>query len=240
MLDILGGIALTAGMMLCVGTLALAGAGEGSWRARFAAIGVAWFAIVTALAAAGVFSRAGRFGILPLGAAIVVPIVAAQMVLARSRQARYFASGIPLPVLVAVHVGRLIGGFFLALYAAGRLPETFAMSAGYGDIFVGITALPLAWAIQRRVRGWQAMTLAWNAVAAFDLISAVSLGVGSAANSPLRFIFETPDSRTVGTLPWALIPGVAVPLYMITHIAIFTRLAEHAREEEDLTVSHAA
>jgi hypothetical protein len=40
----------------------------------------------------------------------------------------------PLAVLVAIHAGRVLGVFFLLLLAAGRLPPTFAMVAGWGDL----------------------------------------------------------------------------------------------------------
>lgn len=240
MLEILGGMTLTALAILAFGTLALAGAGDGAWRGRLAGIGAAWFVAITALAGLGLFSRTGSFGIIALSAAVFAPILVGGIALARSLRTRSFAGGIPLAVLVAVHVGRLLGGFFLALYQAGRLPPTFALTAGYGDVFIGLTALPLAWAIQRRVKGWKPLALAWNVLGALDLVSALTLGVGSAATSPVRFIFETPDSGAVGVLPWALIPGILVPLYMLTHVAIFSRLAAHARGEERLTLPHAA
>jgi len=239
MLDILGSITLTALAILCFGTLVLAGAGDGAWRRRLAGIAATWFVAITAFAGLGLFSRTGSFGIFALSAVVFAPIIMGWVELARSRRVQSFASAIPLAVLVGVHVGRLLGGFFLALYQAGRLPPTFAQSAGYGDVFIGLTALPLAWAIHRRAGGWQAMALVWNALGALDLVSALSLGVGSSA-SPIRFIFETPDSGAVGVLPWALIPGILVPLYMLTHVAIFVRLAARARGHERMTLPHAA
>jgi hypothetical protein len=240
MLDILGGMALTALAILCFGTLALAGAGDPAWRGRLAGIGIAWLAAIAALAGLGLFSRTGGLGIIALSAVVFAPIIAGGIALARSPRVRSFASGIPLAVLVGVHVGRLLGGFFVALYQAGRMPATFALTAGTGDLFIGLTALPLAWAIQRRVNGWRRLALAWNALGALDLATALTLGVGSAAGSPMRFLFETPDSGAVGVLPWALIPGILVPLYMLTHVAIFSRLAAHARGEERMTLPHAA
>lgn|SRR5262245_10847648 len=239
MLDILGSMTLTAVAILCAGTLALAGADDAGLRRRLAGIGGAWFAAIVALAALGLFSRTGTLGIVALSAAVFVPIVAGWIALARSRRVQSFVSAIPLATLVGVHVGRLIGGFFFALYGAGRMPPTFALTAGYGDLLVGLTALPLAAVIHRRATGWQWLALGWNALGALDLITALTLGVGSAA-SPARFIFEAPDSGAVGVLPWALIPGVLVPLYMLTHIAIFIRLAAHARGEERMTLPHAA
>ena len=37
-----------------------------------------------------------------------------------------------------------LGVFFIALWALGRLPAPFAPSAGWGDVLVGLTALPIA------------------------------------------------------------------------------------------------
>jgi hypothetical protein len=66
-----------------------------------------------------------------------------------------------------------------------------------------------------------------------DLLIAVTLGVGSAADSPFRFIYEPVESGgTMAALPWTLIPAFLVPLYLLIHIAIFARLgkvAGHAR-----------
>ena len=160
--------------------------------------------------------------------AILAPIAVALFTAARSSTLRNAALDTPLAVLVAVHSGRILGVFFLMLLAAGRLPPTFAMTAGWGDIFVAFTALPLSWAIQRRVNGWRTLTFAWNLFGLVDLVTAITLGVGSAPDSPVRFIFESPHSGAVSSLPWLLIPGVLVPLYLLTHVAIFAQLAREA------------
>ena len=40
----------------------------------------------------------------------------------------------------------------------------------------------------------------------------------------MRFIYETPNTAVMSTLPWFLIPGFLVPLYLMTHLIIFTQL----------------
>jgi hypothetical protein len=40
----------------------------------------------------------------------------------------------------------------------------------------------------------------------------------------VRFIYEAASSGTMSTLPWILVPGFMVPLYPMTHLAIFNRL----------------
>jgi hypothetical protein len=86
------------------------------------------------------------------------------------------------------------------------------------------------WAIQRRAAGWRWFTAAWNVFGMADLLIAVTLGVGSAPGSLVRFNFEAPGSGAIVTFPWVLIPAFFVPLYLLTHIAVFANLAasEHA------------
>jgi len=224
MIDVIGAISLTALFALFCSVLISSSPIAAASRSKLAVAAVIWFACIASLAAAGAFS-AGTGGTVAIGMAIVAPIALSLVAAARSSTLRSVALNTPLAVLVAVHAGRILGVFFLLLLAAGRLPPTFAMTAGWGDIFVAITAWPLVWAIQRRVNGWRTLTLAWNLFGFVDLVTAVTLGVGSAPDSPVRFIFESPNSGAVGSLPWLLIPGVLVPLYLLTHIAIFAQLA---------------
>lgn len=239
-MDILGSVTLTAIAMLCVGVLLRSASGDRAWRGWLAGISAAWFVAIALLSSVGLFSRNGQLGVIALGGSVALPIVVGLLVLSRSARAHFFARSIPLTILVGVHVGRLLGGFFLALYQAGRLPPTFALTAGRGDILIALTALPVAWAIHRGVSGWRWLALGWNTFATLDLVSALALGIGSAANSPVRFIFETPDSGLVGMFPWALIPGFLVPMYLFTHIAIFVRLAARASADGTMTAQPVA
>lgn len=232
MLDILGAMALTTIAILCATALILTGTQDNRKRRGLVWLFAAWFVTIATLGALGVFGPKG-LGVLGIGSAIVIPLLASSIAFRSSSSWRAFVLGVPLAVLVAMHTGRLLGAFFLALHEAGRLPPTFAHTAGWGDIFVGALAAPLAWAIHRRTPGWRPLALAWNSVALFDLVTAVSLGVGSAPNSPLRFIFESPNSGAVGTLPWVMIPGFLVPLYMLTHLAIFAQLAASVPARRD-------
>jgi hypothetical protein len=160
-----------------------------------------------------------------IGIAVLAPVALLIVAAARSTAVRTAALGIPLAVLVAIHAQRLLGVVFLLLLDDGRLTPTFALTAGWGDIAIGAAALPVAWAIHRHVTGWRAIALVWNVAGFADLVTAVTLGVGSAPGSPIRFIFESSSSNAIVSLPWVLIPAVLVPLYLITHIAIFVQLA---------------
>ncbi len=98
-----------------------------------------------------------------------------------------------------------------------------AMASRSLAIRTQLLAIPVAWAAHRRTPGWPVLALAWNVFGFVDLITAVTLGIGS-ADSPLRFIWEVSATDTVTSLPWALIPGFLVPTYLLTHLAIFAQL----------------
>jgi hypothetical protein len=224
MLDIIGAISLTALFAVCSAVLLTTSPLESAARWRLMGAATAWFVSITTLAAIGVFSTP-RYGTFAIGVAVVLPVLVLIVASARSASLRKLALETPLSALVAIHAGRILGVFFLLLLADGRLPATFASVAGWGDIGVALVAVPLAWAIHRRLSGSQPLAFAWNVLAFVDLLTAVTLGVGSAPDSPLRFIFESQHSGAIGSLPWTLIPAVLVPLYLLTHIAIFAQLA---------------
>ena len=223
MIDIIASVALTALAILFPAALIIAGPLTKAARRRLGFTLFLWFALVTALAAAGLFSTMSA-GTPAIGVAVVVPIIIGIIVFRRSAALKSLVSETPLALLVAVHAGRLLGVFFLLLYAETRLPPTFALSAGWGDIAVAVAAPLVAWVIHRRAAGWRTLALTWNTFGFADLVLAVTLGVGSAVDSPVRFIYEAASSDTMGTLPWLLVPGFMVPLYLMTHLAIFNRL----------------
>jgi len=238
MIDIIAAVTLTLLAVLFPAALIVASPTGWATRGRLGFTLLLWFTLVTALAAAGLFVSPNG-GTPDIGAAVIVPIVAGLIAFWRSAALRALVSETPLALLVAVHAGRLLGVFFLLLYAAGRLPQTFAQAAGWGDIAVAAAVPFVAWAIHRRVSGWRGLALAWNTLGFADLVLAVTLGVGSAAGSPLRFIYEAASSGTMGSLPWLLIPGFMVPLYLLTHLAIFGRLLRGNRELGSVRLSGA-
>ena len=198
MIDVDGAIVLTALALTATGTLILAGP-VSTVAARRLVVGAGiWLAAVTALTAAGLFSAASRVRTPAIGAAVLVPVLVVTLSSVRGSTIRRLALGLSLAALVAVNVGRLLGVFFVLFMAEGRMGPTFATYAGWGDVAVALLAIPVALTVHRRARGWRALTLAWNAVGLLDLVVAVTLGVGAAAASPLRFIYESPETSPSG------------------------------------------
>ena len=63
---------------------------------------------------------------------------------------------------------------------------------------------------------------------ALDLVVAIMLGVTSAQDSPLQVFEVGAGSTAVQLLPWAFIPSVLVPFYLIVHAILFVQLRQAA------------
>jgi hypothetical protein len=224
--DLIGSIELTASAAIMTAALSIGFGPSAATRIR-AAIGLSvWFVVVVILAATRALYYEHGLGAPGLGIAVVLPIVILCIVVARVLSLRDGFHVVPLWLLVGVHGVRVLGISFIILYAADRLPAPFAPVAGWGDIFVGATALPVAWIAYRRLANAQPILWIWNVIGLVDLIAAIGLGVTSSPG-PLRLIFAEPSSAIMATLPWLLIPGFLVPLLFALHIGIFVRLAKN-------------
>ena len=225
-IDLIGSVTLTASAAIMIAALSIGFGSTAAARTRIAAWLTAWFVVVVILAATRALYYEGGLGAPGLGVAVALPIAVLCIVVARTQALREEFHRVPLWLLVGVHVVRLLGISFIILYTAGRLPAPFASAAGWGDIFVGATALPVAWFAYRRPTNVRSMIWIWNVIGIADLINAVGLGVISSPG-PQRLIFVEPSSAIMATLPWLLIPGFLVPLLFAVHIGIFIRLAKH-------------
>jgi len=225
-IDLIGSVELTASAAIMIAALSIGFGSTAAARTRIAAWLTAWFAVVVILAATRALYYEGGLGAPGLGIAVALPIAVLCIVVARTQALREEFHRVPLWLLVGVHVVRLLGISFIILYTAGRLPAPFASAAGWGDIFVGATALPVAWFAYRQPTNVRSMIWIWNVIGIADLINAVGLGVISSPG-PQRLIFAEPSSAIMTTLPWLLIPSFLVPLLFAVHIGIFIRLAKH-------------
>ena len=223
MFDILSTAELTVAASIVVGFLSLAMAQTTSGRATVLVALGAWFALVLAIGATGALSPVAG-GPPALGLTIVLPIVALVWAYFGLPSVRTAMAAMPLPGLIALHAIRLLGFTFIVLYAEGRLPAPFAPSAGWGDVFIGATALPLAWAVTQFGARVRPLALLWNALGVADLVIALTLGPLSAPG-PLQVFVGPPDSSPMTTLPWLIIPAFLVPCLMFLHVVIFARLA---------------
>ena len=224
MLDLIGTTVITAAIALNLNATITMMPLSSAQKLTTVAIAGFWIGLAIALANTGIYSPTatpvpvvGVMAALPL---VVVGVGA--LLFAGTRDA---LMALPVPLLVGLNIMRALGALFLLLAAQDRLSGPFPQSAGWGDIIVGLTAIPLMAAVARNPGGNRGLLLAWNAFGTLDLIVAVALGVISAPGSPLQLFGGTIGSAAIWTLPWSNIPTLLVPFYLITHGIIFAKMA---------------
>ena len=237
MLDILGAITGTAIYAVVVGTLIGFAPVRRGTRLALLAAAIAWAVLISAVAALGGLAP-GTMGPVPATllpfASVLVALFGSWFAFPRFRTALL---SMPLEALIGLNAARLAGFFFLLLAAAGRLSAPFAPMAAWGDMITAAAALPLAAVAARGVAehaGWRVAFGLWNLFGAVDLIVAVSLGVLSAQGTPFRVFTEGPGTLAMTTLPWAFIPAMIVPLFLLIHFTIAMKLRALPRPAHNL------
>jgi len=224
MLDIMG--ALLLGVTCAADVTILISLAAIRPVAKFAAfmIAAAWASLIFAVAAVGGFAT-GVTGPVPAPAiAFLILMIGGLAAWFAWPAFRNALLSIPLPGLVGVNAFRIGGICFLMLHARGRLAAPFATSAGWGDIVTGLAAIVLAGMAAWRGKLPSGLLAVWNAFGALDLIVAIVLGALSAPGTPFRVFTDAPGTLVMGTLPWAVVPTLLVPLYLMTHFTIAMRL----------------
>jgi len=120
--------------------------------------------------------------------------------------------------ITALQTYRVLGVSMAIQALRNALPAVFGLPAGFGDLFIGVTAplAALAWSSGGRLG--KVVFVLWNVLGLLDLIIAVSTGVlatftssGPVTMAPMRLY------------PLSLVPAFGVPLAFILH---FTGLAQ--------------
>lgn len=172
---------------------------------------VVWFLFALAASAGHVFeNNANRIGI-AVAIAAAAPLIVFSLWFAASESFRKFALSLNPRILTGTHAGRIIGFTFVLLEAHNALPAIFALPAGYGDMFIGVTAFFAAWQLANPQR--RNAFIGWQLIGMLDLVTAVSLGVTAGLTDA-----HGASMAPVTSLPLSLIPTFFVPLYMIFHV----------------------
>lgn len=219
MLDFLGTVATVSLIVFVVSTLVSSIGIAHATRLRLAGCLGLWIGIAAAGAGAGWTALPEPFPI--MGLFVAAPLLVAGLAAAWPAARRAMLSP-ALPLLVGLNIGRGFAILFLLLAVDGRLSGPFPYSAGWGDIITAAVAVPLV-ALARQPARHRAVLQLWNAFGLVDLVLAIALGVMSAEGSLLQ-VFAAPGSDAMQRLPWSFVPTVLVPLWMIIHVVIWSKL----------------
>jgi hypothetical protein len=170
-----------------------------------------WFLFALSASAMGLFTNnANRIGV-SVALAAGIPILLFFWWLAASPGIRQFALSLNPVTLTLAHSMRIVGITFVVLEARDVLPAVFAWPAGYGDIFMGVTATFAAWKLAHP--GRRGSFILWQFLGIADLVTAVALGTTAGLLSP-----DGPSMLPMTVLPLSLIPTFIVPLLLMLHV----------------------
>jgi hypothetical protein len=190
---------------------------------RTAAVLALWFAVALVVGAAGLFRADPSQPPLVILIAIAGPPIVFALAYRGSIAFREFVLSLDLRLLTAVQSWRVIGGVFVAFNAHRMLPALFAYPAGYGDLLVGALAPFALLALIDRRPGWQRNVLCLNILGLLDFVGAIGTGL-LASDGPLGLLRSEISADPLTALPLALIPGFAVPLWILVHITALLQL----------------
>lgn len=182
-----------------------------------AAILGAWFCFALAIGTGGFFRN--------VSAAVVAVTIwglvgLVLLICWKIRFVRDWIAAVDLRVLIAVHLTRFIGIYFLILGSRGDLPMGFARPAGIGDIIAAIAAVGLLAA--RGLSYRRTLVRIWNFFGFIDILFVVF--------SALRFgLMDWQSMAALRTLPLSLLPTFIVPLIIVSHVLIFVRLTRASK-----------
>ena len=175
-----------------------------------------WFLLVLTGSVLGTFAQYPLVFYLTVGGPVIL-FVAGYLLSDAFR--RFVRSLVGDPwVITALQTYRVLGVSMAIEALRNALPAVFGLPAGFGDLFIGVTALLAALAWSSGGRLGKAVFVLWNVLGLLDLLIAVSTGVlaaftqsGPITMAPMRLY------------PLSLVPAFGVPLAFILH---FTGLAQ--------------
>jgi hypothetical protein len=181
--------------------------------------GLAWLAVATAAGGAGLVSALPPFA-LPL---TLIGLTATLLVLPSVAPGfrAWLAAG-DVRWLVALHLTRYVGAYFLHLHARGELPYAFAVPGGWGDIAVATLAAAVLLSGPPASPGRRTAWAAWNVIGLVDIVFVV----GTAG----YLVVTAPGSiAALARLPLSLLATFLVPLIIASHVVLAVRLARDPR-----------
>lgn len=128
--------------------------------------------------------------------------------------------------LVALHIFRVIGVFFVLLAVHHALPKPFAFVAGIGDMLTAASSLFVVKAIRDQKSYAKRLTYWWNIFGTVDI-----LFTAIAANVLTKMSIDN-GSMGVDTLamfPFCIIPAFAPPIILFLHWTIFKKLQQFSK-----------
>jgi hypothetical protein len=181
--------------------------------ALYPAAGLAWLLIALVLGGSGRLTQLQP----PVPQLVLLGLTVLLVVAGASLPGfRHWLAGLRLRQIVAFHILRFVGVYFLILYSRGELPYAFAVPGGWGDIAVATGALILVFLVPD-LAAHRAALVAWNLLGLADILFVVFTATRLALADPASM-------AALLRLPLSLLPTFLVPLIIGSHIYLLRRL----------------
>ncbi len=142
---------------------------------------------------------------------------------------RRFVDGLDIRKLTILHSVRVpveITLYFV--YAAGLIPVHMTFEGWNYDIISGITAPIIFYLVFTLRKLSYTALLVWNVVCLGLLFNIMAIAVLTARTPFQKFSFEQPNIG-VTYFPYVWLPGVVVPIVLISHLAAIRQLIKHLK-----------
>lgn len=176
-----------------------------------------WFSLVLAGSLTGFFetpfTTVAGIPFTHVNYLVLVPVFLGCVLIAFSPTTRALIDTFAPHRVMLIETARSIGGVFLVRYAQGALPGIFALPAGIGDVFIGVTAPLISHMYLKTSFKARPLAIVWNILGILELM--ISLTIGYLVSGLKLFSVSIPATTT---FPLVLIPGFGVPLMILFHI----------------------
>jgi hypothetical protein len=180
---------------------------------KFWWIGFLWLGAALAVGWSGVLRQ-----VRPPGPQIMIVGLSSALIVAYwlSGAFRGWLKTLDLRVIVALHLTRFVGFYFLWLYGCGQLPYRFGVPGGWGDIVVATSATILL-ASWSRFGSRRPVLFVWNVYGLVDILFVVATAAAEGRANPASM-------AALLRLPLSLLATFLVPLIIASHLLIFAKL----------------
>ncbi len=140
-----------------------------------------------------------------------------------TQSGKRYIDALDLRKLTMLHVVRLPVELILMILAIHKtIPELLTFEGRNFDIIMGLTALPMVWLIFTKGANRKYL-LWWNILGVILLFNVVIHGVLSLPMPFQQFALEQPNTAMLYA-PYNLLPGVVVPIVMLSQLAAIRQL----------------
>jgi hypothetical protein len=180
---------------------------------RFWLIGLLWLGASIVVGLSGLLRN-----VRPPGPQIMIVSLTSALIVAywMSRSFRDWLKTLDLRAIVALHLTRFVGFYFLWLYGRGELPYRFGVPGGWGDVIVA-TGAAVTLATWSGFGSRPPVLFIWNGYGLIDIVFVVATAAAEGRANPASM-------AALLRMPLSLLATFLVPLIITSHVLMFARL----------------